>query len=263
MRGGIAKVKILLITVAGMSSRFSASIGKSCLKCLYTTGGIEKTLLWRMVHISTQFDRYVIVGGYMYDQLQTALEENFPEYASRICLVKNEKYESLGSGYSLYVGIKEALRFPFDELVFAEGDLFVDRESFQKVIDSTKNVITVNKEMITADGSVVFYYDGNHKLHYLYDTGHRALEIKEPFTSICNSGQIWKFTKTNLIKETLCEMDDSNWRATNLGFVERYFQRLHEDEYEVIAFNAWINCNTVSDYQKIEACEVCDGMTHF
>lgn len=256
-------MRIILITVAGMSSRFRSSLGKNCLKCIYTTEGIDKTLLWRMIHLSSDFDRYVIVGGYMYNQLRTTLEKFFPEYTSKICLVRNEKYEALGSGYSLYIGIKAALRFPFDELVFAEGDLFVDRESFQKVVDSTKNVITVNKEMITADDSVVFYYDGNHKLHYLYDTGHRELEIKGPFTSICNSGQIWKFTKNDLIKETLYEMDDSNWKGTNLGFVERYFQRLHEDEYEVIAFNTWINCNTVSDYQKIEACEIRDGMTHF
>ena len=36
------------------------------------------------------------------------------------------------------------------------------------------------------------------------------------------------------------------------GFVEKYFTTLRRDEYELITFNNWINCNTIDDYNRIQ-----------
>ncbi|MDE6913302.1 MAG: hypothetical protein K2P35_06360, partial [Lachnospiraceae bacterium] len=95
-------MKILIVTVAGMSSRFSQSLGHSCLKCLYYENHIEDSLLYTMLHQDRTFDYYVIVGGFMYDDLKAAIEEEFKEFGDKILLVKNEHYADYGSGYSLY-----------------------------------------------------------------------------------------------------------------------------------------------------------------
>ena len=70
MCGGIEKVRILIITVAGMSTRFSQSIGQPCLKCIYYSSDSKESLLYQMLHQPVYFDKYIIVGGYMYDELQ-------------------------------------------------------------------------------------------------------------------------------------------------------------------------------------------------
>lgn len=243
-------MRILIITVAGTSTRFSRSIGKPCLKCLYSPEGFDKSLLYRMIHQEDQFDKYVIVGGYMYDRLKAAVNENFPEYRDRIMLVYNDKYAEYGSGYSLYKGIRAVYGMDFDELVFAEGDLFVDSESFKKICSADKDVITVNREDIMADKAVAFYFDANNKIHYLYDTGHKALRINEPFLSIFNSGQIWKFTKIQYLKEIYKNMSEEEWKGTNLVFIEKYFGGLGRDEYDLVKLNGWINCNTIDDFKR-------------
>ena len=38
---GDDKVKALIVTVAGMSSRFSESLGRECLKCIYYPNDIK------------------------------------------------------------------------------------------------------------------------------------------------------------------------------------------------------------------------------
>ena len=77
MCGGDERLKILVITVAGMSSRFSESLGYPCLKCLYHEEGIEASLLYRILHQNTKFDRYVIVGGFMYEELEKTVSHYF------------------------------------------------------------------------------------------------------------------------------------------------------------------------------------------
>ena len=42
-------MKVLIITVAGMSTRFSQSVGAPCLKCLYHEGRAKDSLLYRML----------------------------------------------------------------------------------------------------------------------------------------------------------------------------------------------------------------------
>lgn len=245
-------MKILLITVAGISSRFSQSIGKPCLKCIYYRKSIEESLLYRMIHQSEEFDRYVIVGGFHYDELRSVLKQSFPEYREKIILVQNEKYAEYGSGYSLYLGLKQIMDLPFSQIVFAEGDLYIDHNSFMKVCQTNKDVITCNKEAILANKAVAFYYDQQCKIHYIYDTQHNALQINVPFLGIYNSGQIWKFSQPERLRRILGELDEKDRQGTNLIFIQKYFEDLDKVDYEIVRFDKWINCNTIVDFDLME-----------
>lgn len=243
-------MKILIVTVAGLSSRFSESLGRPCLKCLYNENCIEESLLYTMLHQDGEFDYYVIVGGFMYDELKTAVEKEFKEFGDKILLVENERYADYGSGYSLYLALQKILDKDFDEVIFAEGDLYVDRESFRKIYDNANNVITCNTEPILANKAVAFYYDKNYRIHYIYDTEHSTLEINEPFRGIFNSGQIWKFADADRLRTAVASICEEKWKGTNLVLIQEYFGSLSKCEYEIVTFKKWVNCNTVFDYKK-------------
>lgn len=244
-------MKVLIITVAGMSSRFSQSLGKEYLKCIYYTGTIQESLLYRILSQPIDFDKYIIVGGYKYDELTLIIENYFKRFKEKIILVNNEKFAEYGSGYSLYLGLREAIRLQPKDVIFAEGDLYVDQESYLKVCNSDHSVITYNSEPIRADKSVVFYYDQNYNLHYIYDTKHNALKIEEPFLSIYNSGQIWKFNQFCRLENIFYSLNQREWQGTNLILIERYFSQLKRDAYDLVGFNKWINCNTIYDFNRI------------
>ena len=238
-------MRILLVTVAGLSSRFSQSVGYPCLKCLYCEGDITKTMLYRLTHLYN-FDQYIIVGGYRYEELLEAINRDFLDIRDRISLVRNEQYDETGSGYSLYLGLQEAFKRNFSEIVFAEGDLLVDQRSFIKVCETSKDVLTVNRESISADKAVALYFDRDSHIHYIYDTCHSFLEIKEPFLSIYNSGQIWKFADSRLLKEIFDSLGPERQKGTNLSLIQEYFSQ--SDNHEIVVFDKWVNCNTVQDY---------------
>ncbi len=243
-------MKILLVTVAGKSSRFSRSLGRTCLKCIYHPGNISESLLYRLLHLDMDFDKYIIVGGFMYEQLKLAMEEHFSDISGKVILVNNEKYGEYGSGYSLYRGFQEAAGWDFSEILFAEGDLFVDRGTFLEISRSEKDIITCNKEMISAEKSVVFYFDKEYKVHYVYDASHNMLNITEPFRSIHNSGQVWKFRRPGLLRDIYGNMREQEWQGTNLVFIQKYFQSLMPEEYDIVRFKRWVNCNTIADFEE-------------
>ena len=60
-------MRVLIVTVAGSSGRFSESLGYPCLKCLYHENGIKESLLYQMLHQDGDFDCYVVVGGFQYE----------------------------------------------------------------------------------------------------------------------------------------------------------------------------------------------------
>lgn len=249
IKGG-DKLKVLLVTVAGTSSRFSESVGYPCLKCLYHEGNIEESLLYRMLHMRNDFDCYVIVGGFRFEELEAALAAHFQDLGKRMILVKNEHYADYGSGYSLYVGLEKIRQMDTTEVVFAEGDLFVDEDSFGKVCDCRNNVITCSKEPVLAEKSVALYFDTNHGIHYIYDTAHGVLEIREPFLGIFNSGQIWKFADMSRLWDAFDAIDEKGWQETNLVLIRQYFGELNRGAYEAVTFEEWVNCNTVMDYRS-------------
>lgn len=238
-------MKVLIVTVAGLSSRFSQSVGYPCLKCLYHRGDRTETLLYRLTHMYG-FDRYIIVGGYRYEELADALEHGYEDIRERVSLVRNHLYEETGSGYSLYLGLLEALRWNCPEIVFAEGDLLVDRKGFAGVCEAPGDVVTANRDAIQADKSVALYFDRENRIHYIYDTSHNCLEIREPFRSIHNSGQIWKFGNMALLRKSMEALGEEGQRATNLSLIQTYFS--NSEHFEIITFDKWVNCNTVQDY---------------
>lgn len=243
-------MRLLLVTVAGCSTRFSRSLGREVIKCLYNEGDKSTSLLYRLLRQPVEFDKIIIVGGYRYNKLKTVIMEWFSDIIDRISVIENPYYAEYGSGYSLYIGLKEAVKYDFDEIVFAEGDLFLDSVSFTSVVNSKKSVITTNSEAILAKKAVAFYTDVRGIVHYIYDTSHNALVINEPFLGIYNSGQTWKFNNQLVVRNIFENMSEDSWKGTNLVFVENYFQALSGKEYEIINFNDWVNCNTVEDYRK-------------
>ena len=80
-------MKILILTVAGMSSRFSRSIGRECLKCIYYENDIKESLLYKMVFDNNAFDKYIIVGGFHYEELSKIINTEFADYSDKIELL--------------------------------------------------------------------------------------------------------------------------------------------------------------------------------
>lgn len=244
-------MKILIITVAGESTRFGKSIGKDCLKCLYFKNSYKESLLYKTIFRDESFDKYVIVGGYRFNDLLSFADKYLSAVKDKLVILENKRYHDYGSGYSLYFGVKYAVESGFDNLVFAEGDLWVDKESFLNVSGAASDFITFNRESIDAQKSVVFYYDTDNTVHYLYDTSHNNLEIKEPFVSVYNSGQIWGFADYNAVKRVFDGMPIDGWYGTNLVFIQNYFGNRNKNSYMLAELKEWYNCNTVADYNKI------------
>ena len=243
-------MRALVITVAGIASRFSQSLGHSVVKCIYYKSSPTETLLYRIIHSVEGFDKCVIVGGFEFEALKAYVEQTLSEFKDKIVLVYNPYYREFGSGYSLYLGLKETVHSNCDEVLFAEGDLFVDKSSLKKVVDSKKSVLTINNKPVMAESSVAAYCDSDWKLHYIFDTNHGLLKIDEPFKAIYNSGQIWKFSDISRFRESFESLSETDWQGTNLNFIQKYFGSLDRSEYAIIDFKTWINCNTIQDFQE-------------
>lgn len=243
--------KALIVTAAGSSLRFSRSLGYGAQKFLYHGDDTEYSLLDFYLNIGKtfDFDSIVIVGGYKYEDLFSFISEHYGGYR-KIRLLHNRDYATTGSYFSLYLGINALLKEHYDQIVFSEGDLFFDTASFKRILSSKKSVITATKEEITATNSVIAYIDQAQKIHYAYDQNHKLLTIKEPFSALYNSGQVWKFTDHGLLAYIIQKADRSRFHETNLGIIEPYFQAKKPDEVEIITFMRWFNCNTVEDYRS-------------
>ena len=247
-------MRVFLTTVAGSATRFSESIGKPTVKCIYNREDPAKTLLNHMLTQASDYDLFVVVGGFLINELEDYINSQLPsEFNEKVMLVNNEQYAEYGSGWSLYLGLDAALKIygkDITEVLFAEGDLFVDDDSFSKVAGSSSSVITVNSEAIKANKAVALYYDLNNVPHYIYDTAHGQLKIDEPFTAIYNSGQIWKFTDISLLSELVLEGKPGRFTGTNLVLINEYFQRLADlgKDIDIISMKTWINCNTINDF---------------
>ena len=167
----------------------------------------------------------------------------------------NDHYDDLSSGYSLYLGINEALDnfTDIDEILFVEGDLDIDTESFTKVIESDKNVLTFNYEPIYSNKAVVLYQNEKDEYHYLFNSDHGLLSLDEPFKAIFNSGQTWKFKDMELLKIANDNFYENLIEDTNLGIIQKYFDLVEDaSEIEIIGLNHWVNCNTREDYKLIK-----------
>ena len=247
-------MRVFLTTVAGSATRFSESIGKPTVKCIYNREDPAKTLLNHMLTQASDYDLFVVVGGFLINELEDYINTNLSsEFSEKVMLVNNEQYAEYGSGWSLYLGLDAALKIygkDITEVLFAEGDLFVDDESFSSVAGTKNSVITINSEAIKANKAVALYYDLENVPHYIYDTAHGQLKIDEPFTAVYNSGQIWKFTDIELLTDLVLNGDPERFTGTNLVLINEYFQKLAKngETIDIISMKTWINCNTINDF---------------
>lgn len=238
--------RALIITVAGTSTRFNQSAGGEWLKCLYYEESNTNCLLYLIVSRAKNYDQIIIVGGYKYSNLVAYVESL---HDKRIMLVYNEHFIDYGSGYSFYLGLK-AVDVDVDEITFVEGDLYYDTDSFQRMQQSDGSVLCVNHELILSSKAVVLYFDINHRPHYIYDTSHKALQIDEPFEAIYNSGQMWKFSDAELMRDVVAKLFDKEQQGTNLIIIQNYLNR-YQGELEIVPVETWYNCNTITDYRNV------------
>ena len=244
-------IKIAIITIAGISSRFNEKIEeeKKVLKCLYTESVKEETLLYHLMKKCSYADRIILVGGYKYEDLCSFYKsELFGEFPN-VTMVFNEHYSDLGSGYSLYLGIQTAIKCNPSEILFVEGDLDIDNSSFSKVIDADKSVLTYTYEPIYTNKAVVLYKDDKDQYRYAFNSSHGMLSIDSSFSCILNSGQTWKFTDIDKLKRANEEFYRIAKADTNLRIIQNYLNS--GVEIELIPLNRWTNCNTRDDYKKI------------
>lgn len=243
-------MKSLIVTVAGTATRFNRDTKNETLKCLYYEDSPQYCLLYHILQSAAEYDEFIIVGGFLYDKLTKFTNEHFQEFLPKIKLVFNPFFKEYGSGYSLIKGI-ETVDPNADEVLFVEGDLYVDRKSFCEVLTAKKDVITTNNEVILANKAVALYVDEHTHVHYLYDTSHSSLFIPEAFTAIYNSGQIWKFRDVGRLRSVVTNLTEIQIKGTNLEIVQGYFGAMSMDDIDIIKFSDWYNCNTVSDYNTV------------
>ena len=242
-------MRSLIVTVAGTATRFNRDTSKETLKCIYHEGCPDACLLARILDASINFDEFIIVGGFLFGQLEKFIDQYLIRHKSKIKLIYNPEYKNYGSGYSLIMGVK-ALSEATKEVLFVEGDLAFDKNDYNRVIQSTKDTLTINLEPITADKAVVVYEKIDGHLQYLYDTTHHCLEIKEPFLAIFNSAQIWKFINPKRLLIVIDNLSQEQVEGTNLEIIQNYFGPLYKNDYNIVSFSKWFNCNTVTDYHK-------------
>ena len=163
-------MRIAVITIAGISSRFNERIDeeKKVLKCLYTESGKENTLLYHLMKKCSYADNIVLIGGYKFDDLCSLYRNELAEAFPNATLVRNEHFSDLGSGYSLHLGLQEALKSDPSEILFVEGDLDIDDESFKRVVDADRSVLTYTYEPIYANKAVVLYKDDSNSYRYAF-----------------------------------------------------------------------------------------------
>jgi len=248
-------MKAAIITIAGISSRFNEGIpaNEQCQKALYYQGNKDNTLLFHLLNKCLFADRIMLVCGNRFNEVKdyyALLPKNVKEKTE---LVYNEHYEDLSSGYSLYVGIKALFEKykDIEEVLFVEGDLDVDDASFQKVVDSSKDVLTYSFEPIYANKAVVLYSNAENRYKYAFNSSHGLLQIEEPFSVILNSGQIWKFKNTERLKAANEKFYNENKEDSNLGIIRNYVDASDSREFDLVGLLRWMNCNTRDDYQKI------------
>ena len=89
-------MRVLIITCAGMSTRFSKSVGYNCLKCIYSDKDIKQSILYKSIMYNVSyFDKIIIVGGFKFDDLNKFINKYFEDLKEKIILVDNKMYAKL------------------------------------------------------------------------------------------------------------------------------------------------------------------------
>ena len=241
-------MRVLIVTVAGIASRFNRDLDKPTVKCIFYKKKPQYSILYQIFNKISHCDRIIIVGGYGYKHLTEYIETYLSDFIQKTEMIFNPHFEDYGSGYSLYLGIKAAEKINASEIIFAEGDLFFSKADFKKIALNSGDVLTINRVPIEAGKAVLVYENLSSHMKYLYDTGHNELYIKEPFRAVYNSAQIWKFTQPLRLYASNEKLIGLQQMATNLEIIGDYFSDITKDKISIITMNTWINCNTIKDY---------------
>lgn len=248
-------MKIAIITIAGVSSRFNLDIpeGQKRHKIIYYEKDYKNSLLYHLLDKCMFADRIILVGGNKYEDVQNYCSLLPEEMKNKIALVYNEHYLDYGSGYSLYIGLDEAFRkcSDIDDILFVEGDLDIDCDSFKKVVNAKSNVLTYSYEPIYTNKAVVLYKNEHNEFRYVFNSSHGLLKIDDEFSLIMNSGQLWKFVNVDLLKAANEKFYNEEKEGTNLKIIQNYIDLLKCEDFELIGLSRWTNCNTRMDYHKI------------
>ena len=244
-------MRIAVITIAGISSRFNEGISddEKKLKAIFYENDCKKSLLYQLMKKCSYADKIVLVGGYKIDDLKDFLQLIENDFHNSISVVYNEHFDDLGSVYSLYLGINEAISYNPKEILFVEGDLDIDKESFEKVVECSKSVLTYTHEPIYANKAVVLYKDEKGKYQYAFNSSHGLLLIDSAFSCIFNSGQTWKFTEIDKLRSANEKFYEEAKEDTNLRIIQNYIDS--DVDVELVMLNRWTNCNTRDDYKRI------------
>lgn len=248
-------MKVAIITIAGVSSRFNEGIPEEDKKhkIIYYEDNPKDTLLYHLIDKCMYADKIVLVGGNSFDDVKAYCDNLTPQMRDKIVLVYNEHYADLASGYSLYVGLDELFKEYNDveEVLFVEGDLDIDSSSFNNVISSFKNVLTYSYEPIYANKAVVLYKNEAEKYKYAFNSAHGLLNIEEPFSCMFNSGQVWKFKDADKLNRANAKFYKEDKEGTNLIIIQNYIDLCKSEDFDIIPLKRWTNCNTRKDYRKI------------
>ncbi len=239
--------KSVIITLAGTSSRFSRSVGSECHKSFYRETPNDDCLLDWQLDLARRhgFEQIVLVGGYKYEELERQVQNNYADLPVK--LVLNDHFADLGSCYSLCLGV-EAVDEDAVSVVFLEGDLLFDSQTFDELASLNDDAITATRSIVDAKTSVAFFTTVEGRLRYVYDTRHESLKVDEPFTRLGNSGQVWQFADVAKLKASVHGLSKDDWKGTNLVPILKYYEGVDARTVRVCQFNAWFNCNTIADY---------------
>lgn len=248
-------MRVVIITIAGISSRFNEGIAEAEKrhKIIYYEKDMKNSLLYHLLEKCMYADKIILVGGNKYEDVKAYCSELPKQMRERIVLVYNEHYADFASGYSLYVGLKELFdRFQnVEEILFVEGDLDIDKVSFDKVVTSKNDVLTYSFEPIYANKAVVLYKDNKEQYRYAFNSSHGLLSIDSPFSCILNSGQVWKFKDADKLRTANDKFFAEEKEGTNLGIIQNYIDSCESSQFELIGLTRWTNCNIRADYRKI------------
>ena len=106
--------------------------------------GLDKVYIYQLFENCGEYDSYIIVGGFLFEQLEQFVKDKLTNFSNKIELVFNPHFKDFGSGYSLFKGI-DAVK-EHGDVTFVEGDLFFSKENFQQVYMCGKNVLSINQE---------------------------------------------------------------------------------------------------------------------
>jgi CTP:molybdopterin cytidylyltransferase MocA len=241
-------MRVLIITAAGIASRFNRDLDKPVLKCIFFKEKPQYSILYQMFSRISHCDRIIVVGGYKFKQLVKFIETYLSDFSHKTEVIFNPHFEDYGSGYSLYFGIKTAEKINASEIIFVEGDLFFSKADFRKITSAKGDVLAVNKEPIESSKTVLVYEDLSKHMKYLYDIEHKEFFIKESFHSIYNSAQVWKFINLVRLYESNEKITAFQKTTANLEIIGDYFSSIPKDKISIVTMNNWINCNTMKDY---------------